>query len=140
MKKCSYCGKAYPDEASICDIDQEPLQPMLAAGVPPALPGARQIMNKQLKSIAPARAGMVLGIVYGFVGALFVPLSLLAETFGRKRGESWDIGFNFIIILFPILYAAVGFISGILGALVYNVAAKWTGGLEFEVHDLPRST
>ncbi len=25
MKKCPYCGKEYPDEASVCAIDQEPL-------------------------------------------------------------------------------------------------------------------
>jgi len=25
MKKCTYCGKEYPDEASVCAIDQEPL-------------------------------------------------------------------------------------------------------------------
>ena len=26
MKKCSYCGKEYPDEASVCVIDREPLE------------------------------------------------------------------------------------------------------------------
>jgi len=26
MKKCTYCGKEYPDEAEVCAIDQEPLE------------------------------------------------------------------------------------------------------------------
>lgn len=26
MKKCTYCGKEYPDNASVCAIDQEPLE------------------------------------------------------------------------------------------------------------------
>ena len=26
MKKCSYCGKEYPEEALVCAIDHEPLQ------------------------------------------------------------------------------------------------------------------
>ena len=26
MKKCTYCGKEYPEEALVCAIDQEPLQ------------------------------------------------------------------------------------------------------------------
>jgi len=25
MKKCTYCGKEYPDDAKVCAIDQEPL-------------------------------------------------------------------------------------------------------------------
>ena len=25
MKKCTYCGKEYPDEATVCDIDANPL-------------------------------------------------------------------------------------------------------------------
>jgi hypothetical protein len=26
MKKCTYCGKEYPDEAEVCAIDHEPLE------------------------------------------------------------------------------------------------------------------
>jgi hypothetical protein len=32
MKKCTYCGKEYPDEATVCPLDQEPL----VAQIPPA--------------------------------------------------------------------------------------------------------
>lgn len=32
MKKCPYCGKEYPDDATVCAIDQEPLQ----SDTPPA--------------------------------------------------------------------------------------------------------
>ena len=32
MKKCTYCGKEYPDEATVCAIDHEPL----VAKTPPA--------------------------------------------------------------------------------------------------------
>jgi len=28
MKKCSYCGKDYPDDATICAVDQHPLVPV----------------------------------------------------------------------------------------------------------------
>ncbi|HLX70707.1 MAG TPA: hypothetical protein VKV04_13855 [Verrucomicrobiae bacterium] len=26
MKKCSYCGKEYSDEATLCSIDEQPLE------------------------------------------------------------------------------------------------------------------
>lgn len=31
--------------------------------------------------------------------------------------------------------AVAGFIGGLIGAALYNLVAKWTGGLEFEVSD-----
>jgi hypothetical protein len=37
------------------------------------------------------------------------------------------------LVLFPILYAIVGFIAGAFTAAVYNLVAKWTGGVEIEV-------
>ena len=42
MKKCTYCGKEYPDELRFCAIDREPLDwvgvpPSLATGFPPYL-------------------------------------------------------------------------------------------------------
>jgi hypothetical protein len=33
MKKCTYCGKEYSDEALVCVFDQEPLQSDIAAPV-----------------------------------------------------------------------------------------------------------
>lgn len=44
---------------------------------------------------------------------------------------------GFFAVLFPVLYAIGGFIGGVIGAAIYNVVAKMTGGLEFEVEDLP---
>ena len=39
----------------------------------------------------------------------------------------------FFAVLAPIMYGAMGFIFGALAGLVYNLVAKWTGGIEFEV-------
>jgi hypothetical protein len=36
------------------------------------------------------------------------------------------------IIFFPIMYAVFGFIGGAIQSLLYNLAAKYTGGLEIE--------
>ncbi len=36
----------------------------------------------------------------------------------------------------PVFYAIMGFIVGVLAAAVYNLVARWTGGLQFEVRDL----
>jgi hypothetical protein len=37
------------------------------------------------------------------------------------------------IVVFPILFAVIGAIGGGLGAAIYNVAARFVGGIEVEV-------
>jgi hypothetical protein len=94
-------------------------------------------MKKQLTHISPLRAGIVLGALYGLLGLIFVPFFLLAAVFGAKSGGgAAAFGGVFFAILFPVFYGIVGFIGGIIVAAIYNLIAKWTGGLEFEVRDV----
>jgi uncharacterized oligopeptide transporter (OPT) family protein len=95
-------------------------------------------MKKQLTHIAPLRAGIVLGVLYGILSLILVPFFLLAVIFGGKSGTPAPaiFGVGFAIFL-PVLYAVMGFIGGIIAAAIYNLVAKWTGGLEFEVRDVP---
>jgi hypothetical protein len=93
-------------------------------------------MKKQLTSISPLRAGIVLAVLYGIVGLIFVPFFLIAGLLGSRAGTPAAFGGVFLAIFFPILYAALGFIGGIIMAAIYNLVAKWTGGLEFEVADV----
>jgi len=96
------------------------------------------IMNKQLTYITPLRAGIVLGILYGFIGLIFVPFFLLAAVFGNKAAAGGGSAFSGVFgLFFPVFYALAGFIGGIIAAAIYNLVAKWTGGLEFEVRDVP---
>jgi hypothetical protein len=94
-------------------------------------------MKKELTYIAPLRTGIVLGVLYGLLGLIAVPFFLLVAVFGSKAGAPAVFGGVFFAILFPVLYGAAGFILGIIAAAIYNLVAKWTGGLEFEVRDIP---
>ena len=92
-------------------------------------------MRKQLTHIAPLRAGVVLAVMYGMISLVVAPLFLLAALFGGKgSGGSAAMGVGFAIAL-PFLYAAGGFIGGILMAALYNLVTKFTGGFEFELRD-----
>jgi hypothetical protein len=93
-------------------------------------------MKKQLTYIAPLRAGIVLAVLYGILGLIFVPFFLLAAIFGSRAGAPVAFGGAFLAIFFPVLYAIAGFVGGIIAAALYNLVAKWTGGLEFEVRDV----
>ena len=41
-------------------------------------------------------------------------------------------GVGFAVVA-PLMYAVMGFVSGVIGALLYNLVAKWVGGIEVEV-------
>jgi hypothetical protein len=36
-------------------------------------------------------------------------------------------------ILMPVIYGVMGFIGGVISAAVYNLVARWIGGIELEV-------
>jgi len=95
-------------------------------------------MKKQLAYVAPLRAGIVLGILYGILSLIIVPFLLIAAIIGSRSATPGPGIFGVgLVILVPVLYAVVGFIGGIIAAAIYNVVAKWTGGFEFEVGDVP---
>ena len=99
---------------------------------PPVLTSIRR-----LKRIAPLQLGKILALLYGIMGLLFVPFLLFAAVFAppvpaqQKAGLMvFSTGFA---IMAPLLYAAMGFVFGAIGAVVYNLIAKWVGGIEVEV-------
>jgi hypothetical protein len=99
---------------------------------PPAL-----ITKRRLKSIAPLQLGKILSILYGALGLLIVPVFLVMALVTPQMPESQRAGFAAFgigfALLAPVLYGAMGFITGVLGAAIYNLVAKWVGGIEVEV-------
>jgi hypothetical protein len=92
-------------------------------------------MKKQLTRVSPLRAGIVLGATYALLGLILVPFFLLASAFGKTQ-TSFPMAGPVLAIFFLVFYAIFGFIVGVIGAAVYNLVAKITGGLEFEVEDV----
>lgn len=88
-------------------------------------------MKKRLTYISPLQAGIVQGVILGIISLIAVPFLLIATLIGHG-----GLGAIFVIFL-PIFYAIMGFIMGVITAFVYNVVAKWTGGLELTFMDVP---
>ena len=88
----------------------------------------------------------MLGVIYGCMGLIFLPIFLVAAAAGaftQHAQASPDAsvapaamlaGAMFAVgLLMPVMYGVMGFIFGILGAAVYNLIARWLGGIEVEV-------
>jgi hypothetical protein len=99
---------------------------------PPVIPTIRRI-----KRFAPLQLGKIMGLTYALMGLLFCPFFLLMALFtphvqNSQRVGMMAFGTGFAIAM-PFLYGALGFIGGVIGAFVYNLIAKWVGGIEVEV-------
>ncbi len=93
--------------------------------------------TRRLKSIAPLQLGKMLALLYGIMGAIFCPFFLLMSLVAShgptpQRVGVLAFGTGFALML-PFIYAAFGFIGGIVSAFIYNLIAKWIGGIEVEV-------
>ncbi len=113
-------------------------------------------MKKRLTYVSPLQVGKVLAALYFLLSLLFViPMLLFGglaaalthnmqppnPSFHQNVNPVFGLLFGGIgIIIFPVIYTAFGFIFGVLGAAVYNLVAKWTGGIEFVVTDVPPDT
>ena len=89
----------------------------------------------KLTTVYFALAGLFMGI---FQAVLLSTISRLSGSFVGIRGFGGLVGFVGFsaIILYPIIYAILGFIGGAISAALYNLVAKWVGGIQIEMEEL----
>ncbi len=98
----------------------------------------------RIMQVPPVRFGLVLGLINGFVGMIVAPVLLLtlgaAATAADLNYAPKLLGIPWLFagagaLFMPFIHAVGGFVFGVLLAMVYNFAARWTGGIEFIVDD-----
>src|ERR1700722_7366901 len=76
MKKCDYCGKEYPDDASVCALDQQPLRlvnpPLLDRPAFTPVGDAQQIIDNEHLNLLSIFHYLVAGLA--LAGLLFICL------------------------------------------------------------------
>ena len=90
-------------------------------------------MVTRLRNINAVQFGIVYGAVCAVIGfviaVLMLPFYGAMSAMGGGRGIFPGMGIGSVII-FPVMYFIIGFIGGAITALVYNIVAGWTGGVE----------
>jgi hypothetical protein len=75
----------------------------------------------------------VIGLLFGLIyGAILVVTGIVALVAGQKAGIIALLGGVAFVILAPLFYAALGFLFGALSAWIYNIVARYVGGIEVE--------
>jgi hypothetical protein len=101
-------------------------------------------MTRRIKRIAPLQAGKMMGVLYACMGLIFLPFIGVAALIGafaeqaqhNGSGAAAGLAIGMMVlfgVMIPILYGAMGFIFGVIGAAIYNLIAGWIGGIEVEV-------
>jgi len=97
---------------------------------------------KHIDVLSAAKVAAVLAAIWGFIMAIiFIPIIAMAGSASSYAGAA--TGFNMAplllglgvasIVIFPIIGAILGFICGAIYAFLYNVAAKYVGGIEIDL-------
>jgi hypothetical protein len=98
-----------------------------------------------VKRIAPLSAAKVAGVIYALVGfAVALPLwfvSLAGLNYSGMKNSPFlpfapsllVAGGAAAVIVLPIVYGALSFITTLVGASIYNLAAHMVGGIQVDV-------
>ncbi|MCP3683047.1 MAG: hypothetical protein GY861_10185 [bacterium] len=97
---------------------------------------------QELKKIDPISAGkiygimmVIFGVLIGLIYALYFIIMGAVLSFGADSvtGITMIIIGVAIAVAAPVMYGIIGFLSGIIGAAIYNLVAKKIGGLKVEI-------
>jgi hypothetical protein len=91
----------------------------------------------KISAVTNAAFGVIIGIIYGLI-FMVVGGAIMA---GGGRGSSGAGASSFVIglimmVAIPVMSGIFGFIAGAIGALIYNVASGFVGGIELELDNM----
>ncbi|MFN7941805.1 MAG: hypothetical protein U0X73_09400 [Thermoanaerobaculia bacterium] len=95
-----------------------------------------------LRRIEPFSLAKTAAVVYGGLGLVIggcVSLFAIAGSAFFSAAERSPLPFGGLflgvgaIVFFPLLYAFFGFLGALIGSSIFNLAARWTGGVELDL-------
>lgn len=90
----------------------------------------------RVKKIGVLQTSLIAAAILFIVSLIFViPFGLimaLVSSFEASHFAIWSLP---LIVVAPVLYGIFGFVSTAIVCLVYNLVAKWTGGVEVEIEE-----
>ncbi len=83
--------------------------------------------------ILSAIAGLLVGLWMAGWFSILSGFTPAGTMFGEKYGPFEWIFSGLVIIIAPVFYGVFGFVGGIISAALYNLFARWTGGIKVEL-------
>ena len=93
---------------------------------------------KTIKNVNPFSIAKISGLITGSMGLIFGFFFTFFSLFGMILSRDGFMARSMIfgmgaVIFIPVLYGILGFLVGLLMGALYNILAKWVGGIEIEL-------
>lgn len=105
------------------------------------------MQTMKIRRVGALSLGKILGVLYAVAGLLLGLVFSIAGMFGAAIGMSQQegpgaalLGLLFgvgAIVILPLVYGTMGFIVGLIVAVVYNIVARMAGGIELDLEAQP---
>lgn len=86
---------------------------------------------RRIKVLSLAKVYTVLMALIGLFTGIYY--AILGISFGVSQGFSGAGLALFNIIVTPVYFGILGFVAGVILALLYNIVARWVGGIELDL-------
>ena len=98
---------------------------------------------KRIDAMSLAR---ISGVLYAAIGLVVGGIVAIFAMLGSAMGDSSELGMGVMggmfmgvgaVIFMPVFYGLMGFVGGLICALLYNVLARGMGGVRIDVESDP---
>ena len=99
-------------------------------------PDRREVVVKKIGVLSAAKMYGAIAAAFGIlIGCMFAVAGMIGAGFAPEEGSAlfgamFGVG---AIILLPLIYGVMGFVSGAIGAALYNLFAAMVGGVSLEL-------
>ena len=85
----------------------------------------------KLKKISIIPLAKIFCVLQAMIGVILGIIVAIGSMTGQEDEGLWSLG-PWSLLIFPIVNAVLGFLTGAFFAWGYNLLAQWLGGIEFE--------
>lgn len=87
-------------------------------------------MKINIRSFSVVQTSKIVAVLYFVLSLLFIPFLLTAFLANPQMSKgAW------FLVLAPFAYGIMGFVITAIMCLIYNLLAKWIGGIEFTTEE-----
>jgi hypothetical protein len=86
-------------------------------------------MKKQITRISVVQTSKVVALLYAIISLIYTIIGAFMVAFGSKGIKAMGM----VYVFMPIIMLILGFLMMLLFCWLYNVVAKWVGGIEVTI-------